>query len=1358
MELTKTKTQEDDLKSQIDNIQSEISAENNIVPSDSSEEKIQLQQRIDVLNNEINNIKFEEQNLRSRNNVLQEELKKKAEGDDGKDGKIQEEMNKLKEEKEKIDEELKLAQNKIDKKNEDFNVLDTEYNKLQNKQQKELDEREERLQELQNKEKELINMLKETQNEFNDLKRKNETSMNDYKAKIKKLESQLNGRNNELSQLQKKGELSEDIQLELVKLKQNAVEQEQLIAKVKHDLANKESQIANNQEELLKYQMEKKNYESKITELEKEINKNKGNEELTKEHKQKLEVLQNKHKELENQHNEKLTNLELSYKTQLEEKQRNFQLLIDSNNHKTAEQEAIIVKLQRDLQEKGIDKSKIDELNRQLDEAEKKKVTSAEKIKGLNLKISELNDRIKKTSLSVSVQGSNVSLSPLSPSSISYPSSPSSSSPSYVSSGTKPSLSEILELPYVGIKVSFPKDRIKLEDNIIAPISGRPLALAIIAARPHCWFWKPFDVNDKENIKIMKYIEEISKKKTTKTIDDYVYLKSINGKIVAPSIDSRGNEGIKFSTRDSEEPQKKFMKLAKGETGKSLEIVFIYNKKEYKVFVKRLRTAMEMPNCLDNKYGGNSKKRGEGKRGGGKKERMDFDTLENIKREQYSSILQETDELKKKLSNEMSNEVINNNFKKLDEYNEKFNKIYEKYVNIKLSYENWKVVSKVDLEDREEFNDNIKELKDLLYEEINKNPKKDYIQISLLENKEILDKLLLLGDKKIYIKCKRQNDNENLQVITNDDSKDSQNQVVTGGDDEEYNCIPVKLIEEDDCKEIKKRINDILELLNTIRETLGIKPSDDSKSIINDDNDDPNKTITGLMSQIRTENLDPSGTESGNAEILTKSTMIIYNIILGLIVLICIFTIILHIFNIIKFLYETFLEIGKVQHNNLETGETLRYKLLHYITYINNCNLPSIFSSFNSKKTTSETIIKLSTIVNDFFKNSEEAKIAGVTEYKDMLNDMDLGSGNNENKETECEIAWKEWLKTNPNKGQSSEKERICKEVRDKNQINSNNSQKEPLFNIFMIMRLLFMTIKLYLAFFMIVIIVFIIYVLLTKVAALTNMTTLKMNPFAKQISFMTLLKASGICFIYIIISFICYKFMFVKLYNKYLETYLHIIAIDFELNKIKKDNDNPDKLDNIDTIYAELLHDKIDNFEEIEEKIMQYIEDPDFDENTIVKYILYYVLIKHIYDGKNKEKLCHLKVYSYFINSEKEAKISNSILVDINTTYYSLIPDKYRKVPLQYFKFNNIKKLSKNIEKGERIRKQVNSKLSILNDYISSINKEFDDDNYIVNLGWYFLINLIISTIFIGILIVIFVKGWMEANNNFYNFVKMDN
>ena len=1260
-------------------------------------------------------------------------------------------MNRLKEEKEKIDAELKSAQNEIDKRNDDFNVLESEYNKLQNKKQNELEEREKRLEELQEKEIELKALIENKQNEYHELNKENEIKINGYKDEINKLKSDLDARNSELSELQKKEKLSDEIELELAQLKQKAGEQQKVLAKVQNDLNEKELVIAKNKEDLLEYQKNKEEYELKIKELEEEIHKNQGNKELAEKHKQRIQELQNKHNKLEQQYNQKILELESSHQKRLNEEQNKLRLLIESNKKKTEDQEVIIKKLENDLQVKGIDKTKIDELNKQLEEAENKKITSAEEIKRLQLKINELNDKLRKTSsLSVSTQGTNIS----SPSSISsYPLPP--QSPTLIPL-------EILEAPYVGIKVSFPKDRMKIKNNIISPEVGKPLALAIIALKPHCWFWKSFDPNDRENIRRMENIQKWTSKHNPKTVDDYVYLKSINGKILAPSIDSTGNIGIKFSTKDSEEPQKKFMKLAKGDIREPLEIVFKYNQKEYKVFLKRLREVIQMPNCLDNIYGGNKRGKKRGKRGGGKKEKMDFDTLENIKTEQYSSILQETDELKKKLSNKMNNEEINNNFKKLDEYNEKFNKIYEKYLNTKLSYENWKVVSKLDLDDREEFNDNIKELKDLLYEQINKNPKKNYIEISLLENKEILDKLLLQGDKKIFIKCKEKNDNESLQETSKTDSNDSQSQV-TSSDDNEYNCIPVKLIDEDDCKEIKKIINDIIELLNTIRETLGIKPSNDNNNNITNDNneirnnnEDLNITITGLMSQIRAENLDPSGTESGNAEILTKSTMIIYNIILGLIVILCIFTIFLHIFNIIKFLYQTFLEIGKAQHNNLETGETFRYKLLQYITYINNCNLPSIFSSFNSKKTTSQTIIKLSKIVNDFFKKSDNATIDGATEYKDMLSDMDLDQ-NNAKIESECKTAWNEWLKTNPNKGQPSEKERICKEIRDKNEINVNNFEKEPLFNIFMIMRLLFMSIKLYLAFFMIVIIVFIIYVLLTKIAALTNMTTLKMNPFAKQISFMTLLQASGICFMYIIISFISYKFIFIKQYNKYLETYLHIIAIDFELNKIKKNNQYQNKLDNIDISYAALLHDKIDNYEEIEEKIMQYIEDPDFDRNKIVKYILYYVLIKHIYDGKNKEKLSHLKAYNYFINSEHDAKISNGVLHDINTTYFSLIPNKYRKVPLQYFKFNNIKKLTKNIERGEQIRKEVNSKLSILNDYISSINKEFDDDNYIVNLGWYFLINLIISTIFIGILILIFVKGWNKANKDFYEFVKMD-
>jgi len=1359
VDLAKSKIEQTNIETELEDIQNNIKKENETNIDDNSTKKEELRNKIETLNDEIKMRKANEDKLREQNLELENKLKEFAKNDDGTSN-SNEEIKNIKLERDRINEELRNAESELGKINENYNMLEQEYNKLQEKQQKELEAKELRVTELVQEEDRLKKMLEENKNKYEELNRLNQIELNKYKDEIGNLKKQLDDREKKLSQFENKGELSDKIQEELSQLKANAAKHVITIADITKKLSEKEAEIEKNKQDLLKYQNDKESNLKKIEDLQKQIADNNGNKELTEKYRIELEKLQEANKKIEDNHKIKMAELQKEHENQLKNKQQELDNLIKINEKKTQEHDIIISQLKIELENKGASKIDIDRLKQELKQAEDKKKQNIHEMQKLKDRINELEKQLRKnTELVVSPVG-NISSSP----SINIPSPIQSES----SSSSIKSINiddQILDAPYIGLKVAFPKDRmkIKIDDNIIAPYKGNPLALAIILTRPECWFWKPFmigtEVEKKNNEKKMREIESIvrnNNKKGQMTVNDYVYIHSINDNVIAPAIN-----GIKFSTGDKEDPIIKFAKLAKGKINKPLKIVLQHNNEKIIIYVKRLRDMIMMPNCLKENYGGSDNKK-KTKKGGGKMKRMDFDILENIKELHYDNIIKETEKLKNQLDTKDTD--INEKMNKLETYNKEFNDIYIKYEKRNLSYENWKIVSNIELDNRELFNDNIKELKDLLYTEIKKNPKKDYIEINLLENKEIEEKLFGLGNKKIFVKCKENNEDEILEgsnTSSNETDKTdetSQPGQTGGASDEEYNCIPVKLIDEEDCKKIKTLVNDIIKLLNEIRDKLGIKEplleEEDEEEETN--NDDPNKTITGLMSQIRAENFDSTGTKEGNAEILTKSTMIIYNIILGLIVILCISTIILHIFNIIKFLYKSFLEIGRVQHNNLETGETFRYKLLQYITYINTCNLPSVFSSFNSKQTTSETIIKLSKIVNEFFKKSEDAGIQGSTEFKDMLNDMSLEK-NNDELEDECEIAWSKWLKENPNKGQPSEKVRICQEIKEKNKITKNNSQKEPLFNIFMIMRLFFMTIKLYLAFFMIVIIVFIIYVLLTKVAALTSMPTLKMNPFAKQISFMTLLQSSGVCFIYIITSFLIYKFMFLKLYSKYLETYLHIIAIDFELNKIKKNNDNPDILDTIDTNYSVLLHDKIDNDDEIEEKIIQFIEDPEISENKIVKYIIYYVLIKHIYNGKNKEKLSHLKAYSYFINTQISSNLSTEILVDINTTYYSLIPNKYRKVPLQYFKFNNIKKLSKNIERGERIRKEVNSKLSILNDYIASVNKEFDDDNYIVNLGWYFLINLIISTIFIGILIVILVKGWREAGNNFYNFVKMD-
>ena len=69
-----------------------------------------------------------------------------------------------------------------------------------------------------------------------------------------------------------------------------------------------------------------------------------------------------------------------------------------------------------------------------------------------------------------------------------------------------------------------------------------------------------------------------------------------------------------------------------------------------------------------------------------------------------------------------------------------------------------------------------------------------------------------------------------------------------------------------------------------------------------------------------------------------------------IIILICVIISIIHIFNILKFLYKCFIEIGSVEHSNLLTKDTFRYKLLEYITYIDNSSQFSKIAKYCRKK------------------------------------------------------------------------------------------------------------------------------------------------------------------------------------------------------------------------------------------------------------------------------------------------------------------------------------------------------------------------------------------------------------------------
>ena len=228
---------------------------------------------------------------------------------------------------------------------------------------------------------------------------------------------------------------------------------------------------------------------------------------------------------------------------------------------------------------------------------------------------------------------------------------------------------------------------------------------------------------------------------------------------------------------------------------------------------------------------------------------------------------------------------------------------------------------------------------------------------------------------------------------------------------------------------------------------------------------------------------------------------------------------------------------------------------------------------------------------------------------------------------------------------------------------------------------------------------------------------------------------------------------MFVNLYNKYLNTYLNIIAIDLKINLIKSSDGN----NLFDKDLAQKLHTNIENDAEIEERIIQLINNNSkFTKEQVIKYITIYMLLKYLY-SYNKNKSHYELCYIYFIKEGDNYSISKELNIEKNsiTTFYSLIPNKHRNSPINYFKFNDIKNID-NIEYAEEIRESVNGNITKINSFISEANSYFDDDNFIVSLGWYILVNLILGTIYISILVMITLKDVGDISNfDFNDFIK---
>lgn len=602
----------------------------------------------------------------------------------------------------------------------------------------------------------------------------------------------------------------------------------------------------------------------------------------------------------------------------------------------------------------------------------------------------------------------------------------------------------------------------------------------------------------------------------------------------------------------------------------------------------------------------------------------------------------------------------------------------------------------------------------------------------------------------------------------------------SGGDDSGNSAVQedkdVKPLTKEKCKKLRKYLDEFSQLLAAIDNDEGDPIVEEIKSDVSNlskksdvsdlsTSNNSNSLIDKIMNiQRNYTNSDSDSYQNNATEILTKTTMIIYDTLLISIVIICIIVYVLFVINIIKFLYQCFLEVGNSQHNNLLTANTLRYKLLGYVIYINNCNLPALFSSFNSVDTPSSTFIRLTEVLKNYFTNNP---IDSVDTFESIFGGLEDTVNFLDTPETKAEKKVDEWRRDTQEGQQADDKTFKTKkkefldaeielgEKEKKREYEENKSYKEPKFNIFLCIRLIFICIKLFITFITIIIISSIICILLAIVSDSINMEKITINIFYNQNLFTLLIQLLAVSLIYIFIQLIIYKMMFVKLYNKYLNTYLNVIAIDLKINFIKSSDGN----NLFDKDLAQKLHSNIENDAEIEGRIIQLINNrSEFTKEKVIKYITIYMLLKYLY-SYNKDKSHYELCYIYFIKENDNYSISKELNVEKNsiTTFYSLIPNKHRSAPINYFKFNDIKNID-NIEYGEEIRETVNDNISQINTFISEANSYFDDDNFIVSLGWYILVNLILGTIYISIIVMITLKDIGDINNfDFNDFVKFN-
>ena len=579
----------------------------------------------------------------------------------------------------------------------------------------------------------------------------------------------------------------------------------------------------------------------------------------------------------------------------------------------------------------------------------------------------------------------------------------------------------------------------------------------------------------------------------------------------------------------------------------------------------------------------------------------------------------------------------------------------------------------------------------------------------------------------------------------------------------------------DNYQNLCNEFNQIYQIFKDIKEKL----SDPS---IKEEGEHANKiakSIDNFVSKISQKFNDPTKLKDplfndSNHTMIEDIINSIYMFIIFIIAIASIIIVILNILNIIRYLYECFKEIGNLNHNNLSTGNTFRYKLFKYLFYIDSCSIPDIINQYNTPGASSGTLITLSTAINKFtldfgnffernsieeeegYKVSDKVKEAtsklgqdgmreslGNFKFMDNATDalikeqrenykirsitkkmIDKWKDENEDRKDEDEAVIEEELA-------DRYEESLKKEYRET--VKNNN---EPFFNIFFMLRLNFFVIRLVIT---LINIFFVATLILIILKLINDNKTDQFNIMPNLPSHITSIFVISVFFV--IINIVLYKFIYIKIYEKQLNTYLYIHSIDLRITEfITKYKDSSD-ITTIDKNFYDILKDNIDNKGLILNQINAIIDDKnldkDLDKDTIkqkcISHIMLYVLVLHIYNSFEKRKNSHLDVLNNFVLQDGSAdtfKINKENFK--GDTYYSFIGSKFRKESIQYFEDDIDNIAESNIPVYNEIKVDVNKYIAELNDLIVIVNNEFYDDYYIIQFGVYFLVNLVISVIYI--------------------------